>query len=107
RAIESLQQATRLKPDLAEAQYNLGFVFSKKGRAKLAIKSYEQALLLKPDFAEAHNNLAIIYVQQGDRARALEQYTLLKAIDYELAQKLFAMIFKDKILTVGSRSGTP
>jgi hypothetical protein len=37
----------------------------------------------------------------------LEQYTLLKAIDYDLAQKLFAMIFKDKILTVGSRSGTP
>jgi len=30
----------------------------------------------------------------------LQQYTLLKAIDYDLAQKLFAIIYKDKILNV-------
>jgi tetratricopeptide (TPR) repeat protein len=85
---------------MAQAHYNLGYVFGKAGRYKQAILSYNQALLLKPDFAEAHSNLAIIYIRRGERALALQQYTLLKAIDYDLAQKLFAIIYKDKILNV-------
>jgi hypothetical protein len=41
-----------------------------------------------PDFAEARNNRAILFIQPVERALALEQFTLLKALDYELAQKL-------------------
>ena len=88
---------------MAGAHYNLGFALSKTGRRKQAISSYKQALLLKPDFAEAHHNLAILYLEQGERALALEQYSLLKSIDYELAQKLFAIIYRDKIVNVGGR----
>jgi len=37
----------------------------------------------------------------GERGLALEQYSLLKSLNYELAQKLFAAIYKDKILDAG------
>jgi Flp pilus assembly protein TadD len=65
------------------------------------MESYRQAIKLKPDFAEAYNNLAILYLQRGERALALEQYALLKVLNYEMAEKLFALIYRDKILDAG------
>ena len=102
-AIESLQRAIRISPDMVEAHYNLGHIYNKAGRDKLAIESYKQAILLKPDLAEAHNNLAFIYLNRGERGLALEHYSLLKSINYEMARKLFAAIFKDKLLNANSR----
>jgi tetratricopeptide (TPR) repeat protein len=71
-----------------------------EGRTRQAIACYEQALLSKPDFAEAHHNLAVLYVQRGKRSLALDHYTLLKSIDYQMARKLFQIIYQDKILKV-------
>jgi len=82
------------------AHYNLGYALTQAHRQQQAIASYKQALALKPDFAEAHHNLALLYYQRGERALALEQYHLLKSIDYEMSQKLFEIIFQDKILKI-------
>lgn len=95
-----LQQAIRLAPDLAVAHYNLGYALSHAHRNEEAIASYKRALTLNPGMAEAHHNLAVLYLEQGQRSLALEQYHLLQSIDYEMSQKLFAIIFHDKILNV-------
>jgi tetratricopeptide (TPR) repeat protein len=49
-----------LKPDYAEAHFNLGIILNELGRLEEAITSYGQAITLKPDYAEAHNNLGNI-----------------------------------------------
>ena len=46
-----------LRPDSAEARYNLGIALKGQGKLDEAAACYRQALELKPDFAEAHNNL--------------------------------------------------
>ena len=98
-----LEGAIRLPPGVAVTHYNLAYSFQKAGRLKQAIESYKQAIRLNPEFADAHKGLAIAYLQRGERSLALDEYALLKLIDYEQAQRLFALIYKDKILKVGSR----
>ncbi len=53
----------RIKPDSAEAHFNLGGILSEApGRPSDAIAEYETALRIKPDFEEAHTNLGIILI---------------------------------------------
>jgi tetratricopeptide (TPR) repeat protein len=48
----------RIKPDFAEAHYNLGVALEKTGRVQEAIAQYERALRIQPDYTEAQNKLA-------------------------------------------------
>ena len=57
-AIAHYEQALRIKPDDAEAHYNLGNALAQVGRVPEAIGQYQQALRIKPGFAEAQNALA-------------------------------------------------
>jgi len=50
-----------------------------------------------------NSNLAILCLQPGERGLALEQYGLLKSINYEMAEKVFALIYKDKVLDARRR----
>ena len=63
-AIGHYEQALRIKPDYAEAHYNLGVALEQAGRVQEAIGHYEQALRIKPDFAEAQNKLARLRAAQ-------------------------------------------
>ena len=58
-AIESYKKALEIKPDYAEAYYNMGNALKDKGDPEAAIDSYKQALKIKPDYAEAYNNMGI------------------------------------------------
>ena len=53
-----LRQAIILKPDFAEAHYNLGITLKELGRLKEAKSSYMQAIALKPNYTEAFWNLS-------------------------------------------------
>jgi protein O-mannosyl-transferase len=55
-AIREYQAAVGIKPDYAEAHYNLGNLLFKDDLPG-AIAHYEAAVRVKPDFAEAHANL--------------------------------------------------
>jgi Flp pilus assembly protein TadD len=57
-AISQFQEVIRLKPDDAEARYNLGIAFGRKGQIDEAISQFQEAIRLKSDYAEARNNLA-------------------------------------------------
>ena len=58
-ALASYQRALHLKPDFAEAHYNLGIALQAQGQIAEALACYQRALQLKPDYAEAHNNLGM------------------------------------------------
>jgi tetratricopeptide (TPR) repeat protein len=53
-AIETFEGVLRLKPDDAEAHYNLAVLLMGQGRLQEAIGHCKQAVRLKPDYAEAH-----------------------------------------------------
>ena len=52
-AIDSYKQALKIKPDYAEAYYNMGNVLKDQGDLEAAIDSYKQAININPDYAEA------------------------------------------------------
>jgi serine/threonine-protein kinase len=65
------RQAIRLKPDYAEAHYNLGVILNGQGRHKEAEAAYRQAIRLKPDDHDAHANLGIALNGQGRHKEAV------------------------------------
>ncbi|MGD1713665.1 tetratricopeptide repeat protein, partial [Dapis sp. BLCC M172] len=73
-AIESYQQAIKIKPDFAQAHYNLGNIFLKQGKLKAAIESYQQAIKIKPDYGIAHHQLGNALDKKGELEAAAESY---------------------------------
>lgn len=63
-AMAHLEQALRIKPDYAEAQYNLGVALEEAGRQQEATDHYEQALRIKPDFTQARDALTRLQAGQ-------------------------------------------
>jgi Tfp pilus assembly protein PilF len=61
----SYRQAIALKPDFAEAYYNLGNTLKELGRLDEAESSLRQAIALKPDYAEVHSNLGVMLKALG------------------------------------------
>jgi tetratricopeptide (TPR) repeat protein len=97
-AADACRRALGLKPDYAEAYYQLA-------SARFALRQYKeardaclQAVRLKPDWAEAHRALGVIYVALREKEAALEQYTKLKSLDPELASSLFKEIYWDQVV---------
>ena len=62
-AISYYEKALSIKPDYAEARYNLGFSLHRLGQLDAAVRSYKKVVAIKPDYAETHNNkiLSVIY----------------------------------------------
>ena len=56
-AIASYTKALSLKPDYAEAYYNMGNALQEQGKLDEAIEAYTKALELKPDYAEPYYNM--------------------------------------------------
>ena len=70
----NIEEAIRLKPDHAEARYNLGTALGGKGQTDEAIRQLQEAVRLKPDYAEAHNNLGIAFGRKGQTDEAINQF---------------------------------
>jgi predicted O-linked N-acetylglucosamine transferase (SPINDLY family) len=84
-----------LKPDYAEAHYNLGITLKELGRLDEAEASYKQAIALKPDYAEAHSNLGNTLQALGrlDEAEASYNQAIELKIDFSDAynNKIFCL----------------
>jgi len=67
-------KAVKMKPDYAEAFYNLGSSQKKIGALKAAIVSYKKAIEIKPNYLDAYNNLGNIYKDLGRLNEAIDSY---------------------------------
>ena len=73
-AITHFRAAVGIKPEYAEAWYNLGNAYEKSGQIAKAIEAYQQALRINPEYAEAWNNLGIAYGRAGVKEKAVEAF---------------------------------
>jgi len=73
-AIAQYEQAVRLEPGYAEAQYNLGTLLGEAGRLTEAVEHLEQAVRIKPDYVEAEHNLAKALMILGKTREAAAHY---------------------------------
>jgi tetratricopeptide (TPR) repeat protein len=106
-AIVSLRKALQLNLSTGVMHNDLGCAYARLGNYKEAKKLLEQATVLRPDFAAAFLNLGIVNLNLKDREAALKQYAVLKTLDRSLAEKLYTMIYRDRILQVsGARPVT-
>src|SRR5262249_13273931 len=80
------RKAIELKPELAEAHYNLGRTLSGQGRFGEAEAAYRKAIALKPAYPEAHTNLGNDLSRQGKPTAAEAAYRKAIELKPELAE---------------------
>ncbi len=91
-AIASYKEAIRLKPDDAEAHYNLGSAYGNLGRYEEAVMAFKVAILLKPELVGAHYNLGLAYLKISTREGAVKEYNILKDLHGDTANELLGLI---------------
>jgi Flp pilus assembly protein TadD len=64
----------KLRPDYADAYFNLGSVLFQRGRTDEAIAQWQKALAIRPTDAEVHRNLASALRKEGNITGAIWQY---------------------------------
>ena len=69
-ALSNYNKAIEINPARAEAYYNRGCVYDKKGDLTEALSDYNKAIELNPDFAEAYYNRAVAYYQLNEYDQA-------------------------------------
>ena len=115
-AIKFFEKALAINPNDSESCFNMGLVYSKKGKPKEAISYYKKAIAIDPGHASAHFNIRCIcnkkgdnsvaahhfykagslYLKQGDKEGALKAYEGLKATkSKELEQALFERLYPE------------
>jgi tetratricopeptide (TPR) repeat protein len=97
-AIDCYKQALKIKPDYAEAYYNMGNTLKNKDDPEAAIDSYKQALKIKPDYADVFNNMGVALKDKGDPEAAIESYKQALKIkpDYAVAYNNMGNALSDK-----------
>jgi len=73
-AIESYQEAIKIFPHIPDLYNNIGAVYKKIGRNKLALKNYEKAINLNNDYKDANLNIANVYLETGEIQKAIGIY---------------------------------
>ena len=69
-AVAELQDATRLRPEFALGQYNLGVALFMSGKPTEAVAPVQEAIRLNPSDPDAHGFLAVVLRELGDEAGA-------------------------------------
>jgi tetratricopeptide (TPR) repeat protein len=95
-AITAFQKVISLKPNFADAYYNMGVAFKDQGKMEESIKAYNKALSLKPDYADAYYNMADILKDQDKLDEAIEAYNKCISLkpDYAQAYSNMGVILK-------------
>ena len=73
-AAASFQQVIDVKPDNADAYYNLGTLNLRRNNFDAAHQYLEQTIKLRPDYPEAWNNLGMMAAQQGRAEEAVDDF---------------------------------
>jgi serine/threonine-protein kinase len=83
-AVASLEEASRVAPESAEAHLRLALGYQKVGRGEDAERHFQRAIFLRPGYWPAHHRLARLYLNQGKYEAAATQYREVIACAPEL-----------------------
>jgi protein O-mannosyl-transferase len=72
--IAYLERALRVKPDFADAHYNLGVALAGAGQLEAAVAQYRETLRLDPGFLRARLNLGSALAAGGRTPEAMDAY---------------------------------
>ncbi len=95
-----LEQTIGVFPDNASLNNSLAVVRYRNKKYEEAVDYFKKALELAPNEPVIRFNLGIAEMAGGNKSGALSQYRILSESDPQLAKKLFALIYRDKILFV-------
>mgnify|MGYP000008681102 CR=1 FL=1 len=97
-ALHHLRLAAQVQPDLVDAWFNLGVLYSRNQDDAAAIASYRKALALAPDHPTALNNLGELLARMGqsDEAARLLGHALKLSPDFTDAQYNLARLILDE-----------
>ena len=73
-AAKCFEKAAVIKPDFADAHFNLALTLQEQNQLEDAIKKYKVTLSLQNNYIKAHNNLGIIYKDLGQIDEAIKSY---------------------------------
>jgi len=76
-AIKSYESAIAIKPDYAEAYFNLGNVYKKLKRIDSTIECFRNSIKLNPNYYQARNNLAVTLREINRLDESLKEYLYL------------------------------
>jgi len=71
-AIAEYKKAVEINPEYAEAHFNLGLSYYRKGMYDEAIAAFNRAIEINPEYTKAHNNVAILYYHKGEYSLAIK-----------------------------------
>ena len=97
-SIEAYTKALAIKPDNAEAHYNMGNALHEQGKLEEAVEAYNKAIIIKHDDAEVQNNLGVALQEQGKKEEAMKAYTKALVIkpDYAEAYNNMGVTLQDQ-----------
>ena len=74
-ALKAYKKALAIKPDYAQAYYNMGNALQDQGKSDEAIASYKKALEIDPSFSEASSEMGecLLRVGKFEEGRSLIQ----------------------------------
>jgi tetratricopeptide (TPR) repeat protein len=107
RALSYFQQAHKLDPDTEELLSGLGVVYAQLRKYDQAELTLRAALERDPDHPTNRFNLGIVCLLRKNRECALREYNYLKMAGDPLAKKLFASIYRDKVVDVTAYGNKP
>ena len=90
-SVEAYNKALAIKPDYAEAYYNMGVTLQEQGKLKEAIEAYNKVLAIKPDHAETYYNMGNAFKEQGKQEEAIKTYNEALAIKPNYAEAYYNM----------------
>ncbi|MDM7923413.1 MAG: tetratricopeptide repeat protein [Pyrinomonadaceae bacterium] len=101
RAIGILEAAAVKYRNSAWIYNGLGMIRFREKDHKGAAEAFKSAVEIDPARAELRLNLAIVQLAMQNRAGALSQYNMLKTSNPKMAQELYRILFRDKVVYVG------
>ena len=105
-AIDSYKMAIQIKPNHAEAYYNMAIAQKEIGALEAAVESYKKAIELNPDFIEAKDNLITLlttFIPKKDASNKIVKLNEdIKSID--INTDISSIISDDQIVSFVSKS---
>ncbi len=95
-ALAAFKEATRVRPNDAQAYFMQGMSEARLQLYKEAVESFKRAVRLKPEWAGAQFRLGIVSHVSGRRVLAIDAYTSLVNLKSPLANILFRVIKEEK-----------